>query len=298
MCSPVSTVGAHRKLHNVFAAHRRNQLLRRPQRNHLPMIHNRHAIAQPLRLFHVVRRQNNRAPRLLQLVHQVPQMPPRLRIEPRRRLVQKQQLRIAHQRRRHRQPLLLPAGEPAHARLPLLFQLRRAGSTPPPKCRADRSCETAAASPPPSACQETASPAVESRSAAAARRRRSSSSAPATPPCPRPARSAPRRFQWSSSSPPRSAPAGQSTRPAPTSRSSPSTACTSANAFRSPRISNGAFSTAPASFIATLIDPAYPISRSSSAPRFDSNVGCVILCVPQAKGGSPCRKFFNLFAKN
>ena len=65
------------------------------------------------------------ASRLLEPLHQVPQVPPRLRIEPGRRLVQKQQLRVAHQRARHRQPLLLPAGEPADARPPLFFELRR-----------------------------------------------------------------------------------------------------------------------------------------------------------------------------
>ena len=52
-------------------------------------------------------------------------MPPRLRIEPRRRLIQKKQLWIAHQRRGHRQPLFLSARESAHARFPLLLKLRR-----------------------------------------------------------------------------------------------------------------------------------------------------------------------------
>ena len=70
----------------------------RAQRNHASMIHNRHAIAQPLRLFHVVRGQDDGATRLLQALHQIPHMTPRLRIEPRRRLIEKQQLRIADQR--------------------------------------------------------------------------------------------------------------------------------------------------------------------------------------------------------
>ena len=69
-----------------------------PTRDHFAVIHNRHAIAQPLRFLHIMRRQNDRSARLLQLLHQIPHVSPRLRIEPRRRLIQKQQLRIAHQR--------------------------------------------------------------------------------------------------------------------------------------------------------------------------------------------------------
>jgi hypothetical protein len=58
-----------------------------------------------------------------QLIHQFPQVPPRLRIEARRRLIKKQQVRIAYQGASHRKPLLLPARERAHARAPLLFEL-------------------------------------------------------------------------------------------------------------------------------------------------------------------------------
>ena len=90
----------------------------------LSVIHDGHAVAQPLRLLHVMRRQNDRAPGLLQPIDQIPQMAPRLRIETCRRLIQKQQLRIADQRARHGQPLLLPARQPAYARLSLLFELR------------------------------------------------------------------------------------------------------------------------------------------------------------------------------
>ena len=41
----------------------------------------------------------------------VPELPPRLRVEAGRRLVEEQQLRVADQGARDRQPLPLPAGE-------------------------------------------------------------------------------------------------------------------------------------------------------------------------------------------
>ncbi len=74
-----------------------------------PVIHDRDAVAEPLCFIHVMRRQDDGAPRLLELVHQVPQVAARLRIEPRRRLVEKQQLGIADQRAGHGKPLLLSA---------------------------------------------------------------------------------------------------------------------------------------------------------------------------------------------
>src|ERR1035438_9995982 len=90
------------------------------------MIHNGDAIAEPLCLFHVMRSQNDGASDQLELIHQVPQMAASLRIEPSSRLIQKQQLGVAHQSTRHRQPLLLPSRESTHARLALLLELRRA----------------------------------------------------------------------------------------------------------------------------------------------------------------------------
>src|SRR5262249_14005872 len=96
------------ELHNMLAPNRGYELLRSAERNDLPVIHNGDTIAQALSLIHVMRRQNDRAPCLLQLIHQIPQVTPRLWIESRRRLIKKQQFRIANQRTRHRQPLLLP----------------------------------------------------------------------------------------------------------------------------------------------------------------------------------------------
>src|SRR5687767_14625688 len=54
--------------------------------------------------------------------HDLPQLQAALRVEPGRRLVEKQNLRIADERAGHRQPLLLPTGELADARVPLLIE--------------------------------------------------------------------------------------------------------------------------------------------------------------------------------
>ena len=92
----------------------------------MAVIHNRHTIAEPLSLVHVVRGENDGASGLLELVHHVPQMAARLRVESGRGLVEKQQLRIANQGAGHGQPLLLPAGKAAYAGMALFFKLRGA----------------------------------------------------------------------------------------------------------------------------------------------------------------------------
>ena len=56
-----------------------------------------------------MRREQDRPAGLLELLDEIPQLPPRLRIEPGRRLVEKQQIGIADERAGERQPLLLPA---------------------------------------------------------------------------------------------------------------------------------------------------------------------------------------------
>ena len=75
----------------------------------LPVVHDADAIAQRVRLVHVMRGDQDRAAALAKPLEHVPQLAARLRIEAGRRLVEKQQLGLARQRARHRQPLLLPA---------------------------------------------------------------------------------------------------------------------------------------------------------------------------------------------
>ena len=106
-----------RELDDVFAAEPRDQLPRRAQRDDLPLIDHGDAVAQPFGFVHVVRREHHRAARLAEAVNHFPELPPRLRIEAGRRLVEKKELRIAYDRTGHRQPLLLPAGELAPPRL-------------------------------------------------------------------------------------------------------------------------------------------------------------------------------------
>jgi hypothetical protein len=70
-----------------------------------------------------VRGEKNRAPGSLELFDQIPELAPRLRVEPRRRLVEEQQIGIADERAREREPLLLTAGQCTDARAPHLLEL-------------------------------------------------------------------------------------------------------------------------------------------------------------------------------
>src|SRR6267143_4479192 len=114
---------AERELDDVLRAERRDQLAWRAERDDLAVIHDRDAVAQPLGFLHVVRREQHGAASGAKPADDLPQLPARVRVETRRRLVEEQQLGLAHQRARHRQPLLLSAGERHHARLPLFVEL-------------------------------------------------------------------------------------------------------------------------------------------------------------------------------
>jgi hypothetical protein len=72
------------------------------------------AIAQALGFVHVVRREEDRPSAALQVAEDVPHLAARLRIEARRRFVEKKQLRIAYQGRGNGQTLLLSARELAN----------------------------------------------------------------------------------------------------------------------------------------------------------------------------------------
>src|ERR1041385_5404378 len=61
----------------------------------------------------------------LPVLDQVPELPPRLRVEPGGRLVEEEELGIGHQRAGERQPLLLAAGELADPGVALLAELHR-----------------------------------------------------------------------------------------------------------------------------------------------------------------------------
>ena len=104
------------ELDDVLAAEPGDQLGRRAQGDHLAVIDDRHPVAQPLGLVHVVRRQQDGPALGAEAADDVPELPARLRVEAGRRLVEEQQLRVADQGAGHRQPLLLAAGELARRR--------------------------------------------------------------------------------------------------------------------------------------------------------------------------------------
>src|SRR5688572_8771507 len=113
-----SVMGDHLRL-----AQPGDQLLRRAERDDASVIDDGHAIAQELRLVHVMGRHQDRAASCAKLVEQPPQLPPRVRIEPGGRLVEKQQVRIAGERAGEREALFLAAGELADTARPLAFEL-------------------------------------------------------------------------------------------------------------------------------------------------------------------------------
>src|SRR5262245_14601782 len=87
------------------------------------MIDDGDAVAQNLGFIHVVRREHDRASHRLELGDQLPELPPRLRIESGGWLVEKEQVRLAHNRARQREALLLSARQLAHSRTALFAQL-------------------------------------------------------------------------------------------------------------------------------------------------------------------------------
>src|ERR1035438_4376038 len=101
-----------------------DQISRRALGNDLPVIHNCQAVAQALGFIHVMRGEQHGAAIALKSANDVPKLAPALGIESRGRLVEKQNLWIANQRRRYGQPLALPARELSHPRVGFLGQLQ------------------------------------------------------------------------------------------------------------------------------------------------------------------------------
>src|SRR5688572_20685063 len=101
----------------------RDQLLGRAVRDDAAVVDDRHAVAEELRLLHVVRRQQNRSAARPELIEQRPQLTSRLRVEAGGRLVQEQQIRFAGERARKRETLLLAARELADTARSLASEL-------------------------------------------------------------------------------------------------------------------------------------------------------------------------------
>ena len=90
-----------------------------PFGHHSPLMHDRDAVREGVGLLQVMRGEHGGASGRLQGADLPPQAAPRLDVEPRRRLVEEDQLRIAGQRQREHHALLLAAGQaleaaPAH----------------------------------------------------------------------------------------------------------------------------------------------------------------------------------------
>ena len=89
-------------------------------------VHDGDLIAQQLGLLHVVRGEDDGLAARLDRLHQLPEVAPRLRIEPGGRLVEEQHRRVVDQRDGQQQPLLLAAGELAAVAVGQLLQRAQA----------------------------------------------------------------------------------------------------------------------------------------------------------------------------
>src|SRR5580704_12871256 len=98
------------------------QLPRWPDREHPPVLDDRYAIGERLRLLEVVRRQQDRLAQRPQRAHRLPGRASRLRVKAGRGLVEKDQLRVTDERQREVQSPQLSAGQPAAALVGLLLQ--------------------------------------------------------------------------------------------------------------------------------------------------------------------------------
>ena len=86
-----------------------DQLGRFPDPDDLSSDDHGHAVGQLLRLVEVVRRQQDRLPERAQRAHELPGVATGSWIEPRRRLVEEDELRVADERDAEVEPPLLPA---------------------------------------------------------------------------------------------------------------------------------------------------------------------------------------------
>src|SRR3954454_19520456 len=89
-----------------------------------PLLDDRHAVAERLRLVEVVRREQHRLAQARQRADGAPRGPSRGRVEARRRLVEEDELGVADERQREVQPPQLAAGERPRQRVLLAHQAR------------------------------------------------------------------------------------------------------------------------------------------------------------------------------
>src|ERR1043166_6950530 len=82
------------KFDDLIRAQRFDQLERRSQSDYLSVVHNRHAVTETRRRFHVVGSEENGAASFAKSFHDVPERQTRLRIQTGGRLIKKEELRI------------------------------------------------------------------------------------------------------------------------------------------------------------------------------------------------------------
>ncbi len=75
------------------------------------MVDDGHPVAEPFRLLHQVRRQKDRFATLADAAHEIPDRPSRLRVQPGRQFVEKDQFGIVDEREGDEETLLLAAGQ-------------------------------------------------------------------------------------------------------------------------------------------------------------------------------------------
>ena len=97
--------------------------MRRSKRDDVAVIYDRDAIAKLFRFVHVMRGEDDRSSCRAKLLDQGPQLPSRLWIESRCRLVEKKKLRISDECAGDRETLLLSAGKTSHARIAFFIEL-------------------------------------------------------------------------------------------------------------------------------------------------------------------------------
>ena len=91
----------------------RGQLSDAALAHHTPAVDDDDVVGQPLRLLEGMRRHDDRAAGVPGFAHQVPDVQPGVGVQARRRLVQKHDLRSAHESRRKGDTLLLSSGQTA-----------------------------------------------------------------------------------------------------------------------------------------------------------------------------------------
>ncbi len=111
------------ELDELHEAERVDQRAGRPERDDLAAIHDRDAVAERRRFFHVMRGDEHGAAPFAEMLDDLPQRLSRARIEARGGLVEKEELRITDQRAREGDALALAAGELAEVLLPLFAEL-------------------------------------------------------------------------------------------------------------------------------------------------------------------------------